>query len=223
MSGPPASAVPPARKMSPLEAALDATPRAVTWATAAHAHLMVLRSGLRPLFGKPLPPEAFAVANTHFHLDRDPGNLDANLHKLIVVFDRILQMLRKPRKFYREGPMVKLGGVESWWADAPVGGFHRTDEQNAFTFRPKYPDTGPNCRSAILLHEGAHFCGQAGEIIHFAYEFPTLDGTPHDGGPRNYKNLLTAEAMRNASSYAAFAIHVAAGTDERFGLHRPNL
>jgi hypothetical protein len=212
--------------MSPVAAALDATPRAILWATAAQAHLMVLRSGLRPLFGSPLPPEAFAVANVHFHLDRDPGNLDANLHRLVVVFDRINRMLRNPGKYYREGPVVKLKARDgresvSAWADAPGGGFHRAD--GTFTFRPKYPETGPNCRSAILLHEGAHFCGQRGEIIHFAHEFPLPDGVGQDGCPRNYKNLLTAEAVRNASSYAAFAIHAATGRDDRFGLDRPEL
>ena len=132
-------------------------------------------------------------------------------------------MLGKPDKYYREGPMVKLGGVESWWADAWLGGFHLAGEKNAFTFRPKFPDTGPNCRSAILLHEGAHFCGQVDEIGHFAMEFPPPDGAGQDGCKRNYRELLTAEALRNASSYAAFAIHVGTGKDERFGLHKPNL
>ena len=58
----PQAAPPPAKKLSPVDAALDATPRALQWATWAHTHLVVLRSGLRPLFGKPLQPEAFALS-----------------------------------------------------------------------------------------------------------------------------------------------------------------
>jgi hypothetical protein len=70
---------------------------------------------------------------------------------------------------------------------------------------------------------GAHFCGKAGEIIHFATEFPPPNGAAQDGSKRNYKDLLTAEAMRNASTYAAFAIHAATGKDDRFGLHKPDV
>ncbi len=200
-----------AKKMSPIEAALDATPRAIQWASAARTHLTFLLKSRGN----------FSFANVHFHLDRDWDHVEDNLAKLITVFGRIIEMLRNPGKYYREGPMVKLGAVESWWADAPTGGFHTAD--GTFTFRPRYPETGPNCRSAILIHEGAHFCGQVDEIIHFAMEFPPPDGTAQDGSKRNYKDLLTAEAMRNASTYAAFAIHAATGQDSRFGLHKPNL
>jgi len=130
-----------------------------------------------------------AIVDTHFHLDRESGFLLDNLGKLIVVFARILQMLGQPSKYYREGPIVKLGGVESWWADAWLGGFHLAGEKNAFTFRPKFPDTRPTCRSAIRLHEGAHFCGQVDEIGHFAMEFPPPEGAGQDGCKRNYREL----------------------------------
>ena len=69
----------------------------------------------------------------------------------------------------------------------------------------------------MLIHEGAHFVGGTNEINHFAMEFPALDGQPQGRGhTRNYKQLLTDEAMKNASSYAAFAIHAAFLKDHRF-------
>lgn len=228
VSPPPSGTSPPSPspsqpivKMTPVQAALEATPRAMQWALSAQTHLVLLKSGLRrTALGPPVNAELFAIANVHFHLDRNWQLVELNLAQIIEVFGRIMTMLRNPDRFYREGPMVKLGEVESWWADAPVGGFHLSAPNNTFTFRPRYPDTGPNCRAAILLHEGAHFCGLVGQIGHFAQEFPPPDGTPQ-GGPRNYAQLLTHEAMRNASSYAAFAIHAATGVDHRYGLHRP--
>ena len=47
---------------------------------------------------------------------------------------------------------------------------------------------------------------------------PPPDGQPQGKGhTRNYKQLLTDEAMKNASSYAAFAIHATFLKDHRFG------
>ena len=70
----------------------------------------------------------------------------------------------------------------------------------------------------MIVHECAHFVGGINEITHFAMEFPAPDGQPQGAGhTRNYAQLLTSEALNNASSYAAFAIHAATGIDSRFG------
>jgi hypothetical protein len=61
------------------------------------------------------------------------------------------------------------------------------------------------------------------EIAHYALEFPAPDGAPHERGARNYCELMPAEALCNASSYAAFAVHAATGGDQRFGARDTHL
>lgn len=209
---------PPQPKLTPIQAALAATPLAIEWTNAALGALKLLRFFLG-LDSGAATTSLFDVANIHFHLDRDVPNTARNMDKLILVFERIHQVLKNPTAFYREGPQT----ATSLFADAPVGGLGFGAPANIITFRTQYPDCGPNCRAAMLVHEGAHLCGGLNDIIHFAHEFPLFDGEPQDAGTNNYKNMPTAEAIRNAASYAAFAIHVATGTDSRFGLDNKTL
>ena len=215
VGAPPAA---PAR-MIPMAAAIEATPRAILWCLAANAQLNVLRQGLIASGGVIFIPAVFDMVNTHFHLDRDAGGIMANLSKISGVFTRILRMLNDPSTFYREGVETD----KSKFADAPMGGMDVAAPNNTITIRTQYPDCGPMCRSAMLVHEGAHFCGGLNEIKHFAHEFPIPNGEPQDGSTHNYAQMTTSEAMRNASSYAAFAIHVAFLTDHRFGLDKKNV
>jgi peptidoglycan hydrolase-like protein with peptidoglycan-binding domain len=205
-SAPPAS--PP---MTPIQAAVEATPRAVAWVTAARMHLELLRvaafAGGTAALGTP----AFAIANVHFHLDRDPLSVQGNLMHISSVFLVMLAVFANPGKYYAEGPATPT----SPFADASVGGFNFAGVR--ITFRTRFPGCGPNTRAAMLVHEGAHFCGAANEIDHFATEWPAPDGAPQGKSTRNYAQLTTSEAMRNAASYAAFAIHAAFGVDHRFG------
>ena len=205
-------AAPPAPPMSPVQAAKEATPRAILWTNAAIAHLKLVDTAVRVAAGdmRLVLPFVTATVNTHFHLDRDPSSILVNIDKISRVFSKILQVLNEPDRFYTEGAAT----AKSPFADAPMGG-HALNLK--MTFRTCYPTCGPNVRSAMLVHEGAHFCGGLNEINHFAMEFPAPQGQPQDGSTRNYEQLTTSEAMRNASSYAAFAIHAAFLTDHRFG------
>ena len=214
---------PPTPAMTPMQAAMEAIPRAQMWTNAALMQIAGLRAATSvSLFNLPPSPDVtmamMGMINTHFHLDREPDRLSLNLVVLQNTYLRISTMLANPAKYMREGPETAL----SHWADAPVGGMDLAGEQNLFHVRTQFPNVGPNCRSAMLVHEGAHFCGQ-NAIIHFAFEFPPPDGGPQDGSTHNYAQMTTAEALRNASSYAAFAIHAFLGVDERYGLHRPNV
>lgn len=198
---------------TPLSRAFEAVPTASIWAGLARLHLIGLRNGIATAGGK-VDWSAFGTVNTHFHLDRNPVRLSANLQTLIKYFGFIGQVLDQAPKFFREGPVAG----DSVFADAAAGGFNLPNTQHhVITFRPRFVDCGPNTRAAMIVHEGAHFVGGIDEIVHFAREFPAPDGQPQDGCPRNYAQLKTHEAMRNASSYAAFAIHAATGRDSRFG------
>src|ERR1044072_3498519 len=97
-------------------------------------------------------PFAMQTVNTHFHLDRDPGRELANIDKITGVFQKILRATADTGKFYAEG----VETAKSLVADAPMGGF---DLNLKITFRTKYTTCGPNVRSAMVVHEGAHFCG----------------------------------------------------------------
>jgi hypothetical protein len=161
----------------------------------------------------------FDILNTHFHFNRlaDSSMVPFHLGTLQIVFERIRQTIAFSDKHYREDAATPA----SRFADAPMGGFDFPDPTNRITFRTEYPDCGPMCRAAMIVHEGAHLCGKFNEINHFAHEFPLPDGKPQGAGhTRNYAQLLPEEAMKNASSYAAFAIHVTTGTDSRFGLDK---
>ncbi len=161
-------------------------------------------------------PSVFDTINIHFHLDRDPTRLRRNLRRLHQVFGLIRTVLDKAATFFKSGPNLP----KSKFADAPMGGFQFGPPSNRITFRPGYLTCGPNCRAAMIVHECAHFVGGLSVINHFATEFPIPQGAPQDLGKkagRNYQQLLTGEALRNASSYAAYAIHAATGTDSRFG------
>ena len=206
-------------KMTPLQAAIEATPRAILLVTAASVQLRGLLAGLNLSGGLIFIPTTFDMVNTHFHLDRSPNDLTANLGKLIRNYGLILQMLGDPGKFYQEGAAITSPPNKvSVFADAAMGGFHLPEPKNHITFRTQYPDCGPNTRTAMLIHEGAHFVGGVNEINHFAMEFPSPNGQPQgQGNTRNYAELLTDEALKNASSYAAFAIHAGFLRDLRFG------
>ena len=75
VSGPAAPAIPISipKKLSPVQAAKAATPRAIEWTKAALAHLKDLKSTVK-FSGRAFAlPGAFDIVNTHFHLDRDLG------------------------------------------------------------------------------------------------------------------------------------------------------
>lgn len=211
-------APPVAARLSPLQAAMEVVPQARLWVGVAQTHLGSLRQALIQSGGIVFLPQVFSVVNTHFHLDRDASNLLVNINKISSVFSRISSMLNDPNRFFREGAST----AKSKFADARTGGFSSSNTSDVVTFRTEYPDCGPMCRTAMILHEGAHYCGGPGEIIHFAHEFPKFDGEPQDGGANNYANMPTSEAIRNAASYAAFAIHATFLQDLRFGLDTKN-
>lgn len=191
--------------------ALAAVPEAMVWVLGAQAALGRL---LRPSGGAP-PGDADTI-NKHFHFDRLKANAVPHLMKVRHVFALTLEVLGNPEKFIQEGP-------GPGFADAPMGGFHFKNSPlfNHITVRREFPTAGPKARSAMVLHECAHFVGFVNEIRHFAMEFPEPDGRPQDGGGRNYSQLTPDEAVRNASTYAAYAIHAATGVDSRFGLGKP--
>ena len=205
--------------------ALAAVPTAQFWASGAISEIetmLVLREtdDLQRNPSTPFP-SIFNAINTHFHLDRDRPHLRQTLRRIREVLSRIQRVLAEAPRFFQNGPRR----ANSPWADASMGGFQLPGTRfNHITFRPDFVTIGPNTRAAILLHEGAHFVGGINVINHFATEFPVPQGAAQGPGhTRNYQALHTDEALRNASSYAAYAIHATTLADSRFGARDPTL
>jgi hypothetical protein len=198
---------------STLELGLDAASLARHWAEAARAHLEPLVELARTRC-EPRSSRRLTTVNTHFHLDRDVRGARASITRLVEVFGHIEQVLAGATDVFREGAALAASAV----VEAPLGAFHADDTATrAITFRPGLAACGPNTRAALVLHACANFVGETDEFEHFALEFPAPDGAPHGRGARNYRELTPAEALCNAASYAAFAIHAATGSDQRFG------
>jgi hypothetical protein len=202
------------------DAALQAMPLAQFWTSLGAISELGVLSALRfvaDLKANPtLPfPSVFDIVNTHFHLDREPARLATNLHRLSEVFGLIKRTLDNATTFFQNGPVH----VDSPFADAPMGGFQLPGTPfNRVTFRPGFLQCGPNTQAAMIVHECAHFVGGLNVINHFAMEFPIPQGVHQGPGhTRNYQQLHTQEALRNAASYAAYAIHAATLQDSRFG------
>jgi len=213
-------AQPAAQALTARDAALQAVPLALFWATLGAISeldtLLVLKFVADLQKNPKLAfPSVFDIVNTHFHLDHDPRHLRQNLLRLRQVFGLIQTTLNQASKFFQNGPLSS----KSPFADAPIGGFQLPHTQfNHITFRPGFLTCGPNTRAAMVVHECAHFVGGLNVITHFAMEFPVPQGAPQGKGfTRNYQHLLVGEALRNASSYAAYAIHAATLQDSRFG------
>jgi hypothetical protein len=204
---------------SPLDLALDASALAREWAGAARRHVDVLRRSPGSTRRRS-SADRFVTVNTHFHLDRDASCLPRSLVRLASIFARIEEVLSAAADVIREAAPLAASTV----VEAPIAGVGACDAAaRTITVRPGLAVCGPNTRAALILHACAHVVGGADEIEHFALEFPAPDGSPHERGCRNYRELTPAEALCNAASYTAFAIHAATGSDQRFGARDPRL
>jgi hypothetical protein len=212
--------------LTPKDAALQAVPLAQFWTSL--GAISELDTLLALKFVADLQkdstlafPSVFEIVNTHFHLNREPKRLRQNLLRLRQVFGLVHSVLGQAAKFFRSGTPTS----KSLFADAPMGGFQFPNTQfNHITFRPGFLTCGANTRAAMVVHECAHFVGGVNVITHFATEFPLFQGAPQGKGhTRNYRDLLASEALRNASSYAAYAIHAATLQDLRFGANNISL
>ena len=85
-------------------------------------------------------------------------------------------------------------------------------------FCPPYLTIGPLFRTAVIVHECAHYVDKA--IGHFASELPSPNGTAVDSSSKTYAQLNFDEARKNAYSYAEFALHSFMSSDKR--LNFPN-
>ncbi|HEY5743771.1 MAG TPA: hypothetical protein VIS99_14670 [Terrimicrobiaceae bacterium] len=160
-----------------------------------------------------LPEAQFAASeplkalNTHFKLDQHPKPLE-HLDFLARVYTRIGVVLARADEIFADDP--RTGD----FANAFPGGFNEPNhpQHGKIRFGPAYANKGILFQTGVIIHEGAHFVDRT--IGHFASELPPLAGTPVESA-KNYIQLNSTEAARNAYTYAQFALHAFRNFDKR--------
>lgn len=214
------------------ELALKSIPTVTAWITFTTFTLSNYKQSLLSGLGDPLG--LFKVVaealNTHFHFDQisDPV---PRIDKILANYGKIVASLATNGAKWnnatkREAQVeFKKEGDDTW---VPPPAYAKADQ--GVWFSPQFREWdataktgyGPNCRAAMVLHESSHFIDQA--IIDYAYEWKTIPFPclgPFVNG--HFYNTLDPDlALKNASCYACFAVHVSRGSDEpRYGAGNP--
>jgi hypothetical protein len=209
---------------SPLAEARLKAGDAGTWIAFALGKLDVMRAVLSRATIKVNSVETalFASANTHFHLDYVPPNSDKSvvertrtrIGQLITTYKVMASVIANHQNEFVED----LTDNTAYGKAVTGGNTSGNAGDKKIRFCPPYLTIGPLFRTAVIVHECAHYVDNA--IGHFASELPFPNGTPVDSSSKNYAQLNFDEARRNAYSYAQFALHSFVNFDKR--LNFPN-
>jgi hypothetical protein len=157
----------------------------------------------------------FKALKTHFHVSLGPKpSIVDQLISMLPFADeadptvRILVDIRS--KYFQ----IATGLTRtSSFIDSPAEGegkdasaFVPMVRDGTFRFTPNYLKVGPLNQVLVLVHEGAHFVSDA--FQDYAYRDRTGEEDPN-----KYINLPVQYAIRNADSYAYFALQMAKGID----------
>jgi hypothetical protein len=201
--------------MTPREQALGNLPEARRWAAAAIGGLnaIIAFSGQRSEIVN-LPQ--FKAVQTHFHLVLSPPptfiqqllsfipfvNVDAALALLQEIRFRcdIQSVLSQPQAFV-DAP---AGGGDEDVGMAPA--FVPRKRDGTLRITPYYQSVGVLTQVHCLVHEAAHFISDAFQDHAYRDRSGELD-------PNKYDTLPVQFAIRNADSYAYFALQMAKGID----------
>ena len=203
--------------MTPREQALTNVPEAKRWAGAAVSALNAIigfggtRSQIANL-------SQFKAATMHFHVTLGPPPSVLSRILAILPFvnpDPTLAVLMEIRFRYFD-VLSMLANAPVAFVDAPAGGgaenvgmapaFVPKDRDGTLRITPYYQAIGPLAQVHCLVHEATHFLSDA--FQDHAYRDRTGEEDPN-----KYKTLPVQFAIRNADSYAYFALQMAKGID----------
>jgi hypothetical protein len=190
--------------------------KALVWIAAAQAALTAAAAGL----GTPVVNAALA---THFHMNTGPLNL-AVIGQIQANYTAVAAKLADSANVFRFRTDAEATGVDGVTPPVPRAYSFFNGTTN---FTQTFPLRHRMARAAIVLHETVHVVDSASvaavdipewyvtDAEAAALGLPTQPNQP--GLSTRYDLMTTAQAVHNPSAYAAFAQHVAIGSDTRFG------
>jgi len=199
--------------MTPREQALSNTPEARKWVAAAvNALSKVLGFSGKRSQVQSLPE--FKALETHFHvsLGAAPGIVDRLLSVLpFVELDPTLVLLKDIR--FRYFDIMTTLSKDSIFVDSPAEGegkdataFVPRVRDGTLRITPFYSSVGSKSQVLVLVHEATHFLSDV-------FQDHAYRDRKGEDDPQKYINLPVQFAIRNADSYAYFALQMATGID----------
>jgi|ERR1022692_1030018 hypothetical protein len=201
--------------MTPREKALSNVKDATTWVMSAVAAINEVtgypgkRSEIEGL-------SQFKALKTHFHVSLGPPTGIVQNFLAFLPFideDPMLTTLKDIR--FRYFDIASALSRSSIFVDSPAVG--EGEDASAFVPRvrdgtlritPLYLNLGALNQILVLIHEGAHFLGDPFQD----YAYRSRKGA-ESSDPNKYLNLPLQYAMRNADSYAYFALQMGKNID----------
>jgi hypothetical protein len=195
----------------------------IQWAQAAVRRLTEAKQFLvspppAPLPGFPplIPPTlatTFDALEVHFHISTSAIPLADYIDKLIVIYNKALNVLNNSKAFFVDDT-TSAEAAKGTPAHVPFGS-GKVNFTPSFKERETATKTGfgPKCRAAMVLHEPIHIVDHpdASLLVNHVNETAA-----------NYASQPAANQLHNAHSYASFAQHVFFGVDTRFGIGKPD-
>jgi hypothetical protein len=204
----------PAPADDPKASALSAVPQGIYWVESAILCLGTARRETDTgLLINPVTRNALAISRRHFHTDRRKTPI-SEAEALLALEKRFKEI----RGFLSVCDSI-FASVDDQTAIDNTRGYFGTDvtvaaytyARKSVSFTSQFPALGPKCRTAILIHQLAHY----------------IDARVSDiAGVRgfNYDNLDFDSAIRNVHCYPNFAANATPPfQDERYGLTRPEV
>ena len=198
--------------MTPKEQALSMVPEAIKWANAAANALNVIL-GFNGKRSDIVNLNEFKAQKTHFHIELSPPrrSILRFLRLPFVDSDPTEALLQDVRSRYWD--IMRALSQPSIFLDSPATGegegataFVPRNRDGTLRITPYFQAVGPLMQVKTLVHEAAHFLGDA--FQDFAYR-----NRKDDEDKDRYITLPVQYAIRNADSYGYFAFQMAKGVD----------
>jgi hypothetical protein len=185
--------------------------------------------------------------NVHFHFDQisDRSKSAKQMDLILANFTRIKDTLMKPDFAFEDIATSEAAAIFGKSGDAswvPPPAFVARKNRKWIFFTPSFQERsatsgyGPNARTAMVVHEAAHYIDDS--IRDYAYEWTSTSQGINQADPTNacvpgsdpkclyYAALTPEQALNNASCYPTFAVHVVRKFDSpstRYGAANPTL
>ena len=182
--------------------------QAIAWLFSGVSQLETYFSAAKLGVQNRLPNRALveAALSTHFHVS--PAQLNTYVPTISQNYQKVLDALNNSAtsvRFRSNAEAVTDRGVDSSGTPYPAYTFFN----HSINFTTSFPQFGPLCQAAMVLHEPVHYVDTQADASHDFYEHGS-----------QYSTITADLAVHNPSSYVCFAQHLFYGSDERFGAGR---